>query len=34
MKPVGWSAARAEAALDLPEQPGFEALMAAALEAQ
>lgn len=32
MKPVGWSAAAAEAALDLPPQPGFEALMTAALE--
>lgn len=34
MAPMGWSGRRAEAALDLPPQPGFERLMAEALGAE
>lgn len=34
MAPMGWTGARAEAALDLPPQPGFERLMADALSAE
>ena len=34
MAPVGWSGAAAEAALNLPPQPGFERLMAEAISAE